>query len=96
MKLNPISDNIIVLPKKQESKTKGGILLPESAEKEKPQIGKVVAVGPGKLLASGERSKIQVKKGDQILFSKYSPQEIKLDGEEYFILREDEIIAIIN
>ncbi|MBI3671366.1 co-chaperone GroES [Candidatus Azambacteria bacterium] len=96
MKLNPISDNIIISPEKQETKTKGGILLPESVEKEKPQIGDVIAVGPGRLLENGERAKTQVKKGDKVLFSRYSPQEIKVDGKEYFVLKEDDILAIIN
>ena len=96
MKLNPISDNIIVVPEKKELKTKEGILLPESVEKEKPQVGEVVAVGPGKLSENGERSKMQVKKGDMVLFAKYSPQEIKMDGKEYFILKEDDILAIIS
>lgn len=96
MKLNPISDNIIVVPEKKELKTKGGILLPESVEKEKPQVGEVVAVGPGKLSENGERLKMQVKKGDMVLFAKYSPQEIKMDGKEYFILKEDDVLAIIS
>lgn len=96
MKLNPISDNIIVVPEKKELKTKGGILLPESVEKEKPQIGEVVSVGPGKLSEKGERLKMQVKKGDMVLFAKYSPQEIKMDGKEYLILKEDDILAIIS
>lgn len=96
MKLNPISDNIIVVPEKKELKTKGGILLPESVEKEKPQVGEVVAAGPGKLSENGERLKMQVKKGDMVLFAKYSPQEIKMDGKEYFILKEDDILAIIS
>lgn len=96
MKLNPISDNIIVVPEKKELKTKGGILLPESVEKEKPQVGEVVAAGPGKLSENGERLKMQVKKGDMVLFAKYSPQEIKMDEKEYFILKEDDILAIIS
>lgn len=96
MKLSPISDNIIVVPEKKELKTKGGILLPESVEKEKPQVGEVVAVGPGKLSENGERLKMQVKKGDMVLFAKYSPQEIKMDEKEYFILKEDDVLAIIS
>lgn len=96
MKLNPISDNIIVVPEKKELKTKGGILLPESVEKEKPQVGEVIAAGPGKLSENGERVKMQVKKGDMVLFTKYSPQEIKMDDKEYLILKEDDILAIIS
>ncbi len=96
MKLNPTSDNVVILSEKQETKTKGGILLPDSVEKEKPQVGTIVAVGPGKMLNSGERAKMQVKKDDKVLFSKYSPQEIKFEGKDYLILKEDDILAIIS
>ena len=96
MKLKPLSDNVIVLPQKQEDKTKSGIILPDSVQKEKPQIGEVFAVGPGRVLSNGERLEMQVKKGDKVLFSKYSPQEVKIDEKEYFILKEDEILAIID
>ncbi len=96
MKLQPLSDNVIISPEKQEKKTESGIYLPDSADKERPQTGKVVAVGPGKLLDNGERSKMQVKKGDKVVFSKYSPQEVKIDGKEYLILKEEDILAIIN
>jgi chaperonin GroES len=96
MKIEPILDNIIIFPQKEEAKTESGIILPDSIEKEKPQIGKVVAVGPGKISAQGESVKMQVKKGDTVLFSKYSPQEVKLEGKEYLILKEDEILAIIK
>jgi len=96
MKLEPISDNIIVSAEKKEAKTASGIILPDSAEKEKPEIGKVISVGPGKMSMHGERVKMQVKKGDTVLFSKYSPQEVKLDGKEYLILKEDDILAIVN
>ncbi len=96
MKLQPLSDNIVVLPQKQEEKTKSGIILPDSISKEKPQIGEVISVGPGKLLQDGKRQQMQVKKGDKVLFSKYSPQEIKIDDKEYYILREDDVLAIIN
>ena len=96
MKLEPISDNIIVSAQKEETKTKSGIILPDSVQKEKPEIGKVIAVGPGKMSTHGERVKMQVKKGDSVLFSKYSPQEVKIDGKEYLILKEGDILAIIN
>ena len=96
MKINPISDNVIIVPEKQEEKTKSGILLPESAQQEKPQIGEVLSVGPGKLLSNGERSKMQLKKGDKVLFSKYTANEIKLEDKEYLVLSEDQIIAIIK
>ncbi len=96
MKIEPILDNIIISAQKEEAKTESGIILPDSIEKEKPQIGKVVAVGPGKRSSQGELIKIQVKKGDKVLFSKYSPQEVKLEGKEYLILKEDDVLAIIN
>ena len=96
MKLQPLSDNVVISPEKQEKKTESGIYLPDSVDKERPQMGKVVAVGPGKLLNNGERSKMQVKKGDKVVFSKYSPQEVKIDGKEYLIVKEEDILAIIN
>jgi len=96
MKLSPISDYIIIEPKNDEKKTKSGIVLPDTAEKEKPQQGSVVAVGPGKMLENGERAKMQVKEGDTVLFSKYSPNEVKIDDKEYFVIREDDVMAIIK
>jgi len=96
MKLKPISDYIIVEPQKREAKTKSGIVLPDTAEKEKPQEGVVVAAGQGKMLDSGKRTEMQVKAGDRVLFSKYSPTEVKVDGKEYFVIREDDIMAIIK
>ena len=96
MKLQPISDYLIVEPKKEEVKTKSGIVLPDTVEKEKPQEGVVVAVGPGKILESGKRGEMQVKKGDKILFSKYSPNEFKVEGREYFVIKEDDVMAIIK
>ena len=96
MKLKPISDYIIVEPQKREAKTKSGIVLPDTAEKEKPQEGVVVAAGQGKMLDSGKRTEMQVKAGDRVLFSKYSPTEIKVEGKEYFVIREDDIMAIIK
>ncbi len=96
MKLQPISDYLIVEPKKEEVKTKSGIVLPDTVEKEKPQEGLVVAAGPGRLLESGKRAEMQVKKGDRILFSKYSPNEMKIEGKEYFVIKEDDVMAIIK
>jgi len=96
MKLQPISDSIIVEPQAQETKTKGGIVLPDTVEKEKPQKGKVIAVGPGKPLENGGRAKMQVKAGDSVLFSRYSPAEVKVDGKEYFVIKEEDILAIIK
>lgn len=96
MKLQPVSDYVIVEPKKEEAKTKSGIVLPDTVEKEKPQEGVVIAVGPGRLLESGTRAKMQVKEGDRILFSKYSPNEMKVEDKEYFVIKEDDIMAIIQ
>lgn len=96
MDLKPIADNIIVIPEKKEEETKSGIIIPESADKEKPQIGEVVAVGPGKTLEDGKKQEMEVKKGDKVVFSKYSPQEIKIDGNVYYILKESEVLAIVK
>ncbi|QDT36505.1 co-chaperone GroES [Stratiformator vulcanicus] len=92
MKLNPLDDRVVVEPLEAEDVTAGGIVLPDSA-KEKPQRGKVVAVGPGKLLDSGERSDIGVTVGDEVLFGKYGGTEIEVEGTEVKILRESDILA---
>ena len=96
MQLKPISDYIVVEAQKQENKTKSGIVLPETVEKERPQQGKVIATGPGKMLENGERTKMQVKEGDKGLFSKYGPTDVKVDGKEYLMIKEDDILAIIK
>jgi chaperonin GroES len=93
--IKPLSDRIVVQAKSAEDVSKGGIILPDTA-KEKPQEGKVVAVGPGKLLDSGKTVPIEVKVGDSVIYSKYGGTEIKLDGEEYVILRQDDILAIVD
>ena len=95
MKVKPLHDRVIVLRVEEEEKTKGGIIIPDTA-KEKPQEGKVVAVGDGKLNDKGERIALDVKTGDRVLFGKYSGNEITIDGEEHLIMREDDIIAIIK
>ncbi|MEW4486825.1 co-chaperone GroES [Thalassoglobus sp. JC818] len=94
MTLNPLDDRVVVKPLDAEEMTAGGIVLPDSA-KEKPQRGKVVAVGPGRLLDSGERSAVGVVVGDEVLFGKYGGTEIEVDGEEIKILREGDILAKI-
>jgi chaperonin GroES len=86
---------VLVKRLEAETKTKGGIVLPDTA-KEKPKEGKVVEVGMGKLLKSGERSKFQVKKGDRVIFSPYAGTEIKQDGEEYLLINEDDILAVVE
>ena len=80
----------------KEEKKKGGIILPDTVEKERSEKGKVVAVGPGKLDKDGKRVPIDVKKGDVVLFTKYSPNEVKVDGKEYLIIKEDDVLAIID
>ena len=95
MKVRPLHDRILVKRVEEEETTKGGIIIPETA-KEKPIEGKVVSVGNGKILESGEVRALDVKKGDRILFGKYSGTEIKIDGEEHLILREDEVLGIIE
>jgi len=95
MKVKPLQDRILIKMVQEEEKTKGGIIIPEAA-KEKPAEGIIVAVGDGKILDNGQRVAPQVKVGDKILFGKYSGTEIKVDGEEHLILREDDIFAIIE
>jgi chaperonin GroES len=94
-KIRPLGDRILVKRIKEEEKTKGGIIIPDTA-KEKPQEGKVVAVGKGKKTDEGKVIGLDVKAGDRILFGKYSGSEIKLEGEEHLILREDDILGILE
>jgi len=95
MKIKPLSDRILVIRVEEEKKTKGGILIPDTA-KEKPQEGKVIAVGPGKVNEKGERIPLDVKKGNRVLFGKYAGNEIKIDGVEHLIMREDDILGIVK
>jgi chaperonin GroES len=95
MKIRPLHDRVIVKRMEGEEKTKGGIIIPDTA-KEKPVEGKVIAVGSGKVLENGKKAPLQVKEGDRILFGKYSGTEVKIDGEEHLIMREDDIIAIVE
>jgi chaperonin GroES len=95
MKMRPLHDRVIVKRMEGEEKTKGGIIIPDTA-KEKPVEGKVVAVGSGKILENGKKVPLQIKEGDRILFGKYSGTEVKIDGEEHLIMREDDIIAIVE
>ncbi len=96
MKIKPLSDHILLEPIKEEEKTKTGILLPETAEKERPEQGKVIAVGPGRKTSSGKIIPVAVKVGQKVLFKKYGPDEIKVDGKEYLIAREEDILAVIE
>ncbi|MEM9074863.1 MAG: co-chaperone GroES [Myxococcota bacterium] len=95
MAIRPLGDRVLVKRVEEEKTTKGGLIIPDTA-KEKPIEGKVVAVGNGKRNDSGELSKLEVKKGDRILFGKYSGTEVKVDGEEHLILREDDILGIVE
>ena len=95
MKVRPLHDRILVKRIDQEAKSKGGIIIPDSA-KEKPMEGRVVAVGTGKVSEEGVVTPLDVKKGDRILFSKYSGSEIKLDGDEHLIVREDDVLAVLE
>ncbi len=95
MKIRPLNDRVIVVGIEEKKKTAGGIIIPDTA-KEKPQEGKVVAVGPGKWDENGKRIPLEVKKGDRILFGKYAGNEIKIDGVEHLIMREDDILGIIE
>ncbi len=95
MNIRPLNDRILVKRLEQESKSAGGIIIPDSA-KEKPAEGEIVAVGNGKLNEKGERVALEVKVGDKVLFSKYGGTDVKFDGEEYLIMREDDILGVIE
>ncbi|MBN1765911.1 MAG: co-chaperone GroES [Sedimentisphaerales bacterium] len=95
MKVRPLADKIMVKRLEAQNMTKGGIVLPDSA-KEKPRRGKVMAIGDGKMLESGKRSKFQVKVGDEVLFTSYGGTEIKIDGEEILIMDESDVLAILE
>jgi chaperonin GroES len=95
MKIRPLQDRVIVKRLEEEEKTKGGIIIPDTA-KEKPQEGKVIAVGKGKVTEEGKVIPLDVKAGDKILFGKYSGTEIKIEGEEHLIMREEDILGIIE
>jgi chaperonin GroES len=95
MAVKPLDDRVLVKQSAAEERTAGGIVLPDTA-KEKPQRGRVIAVGPGKLLDDGKRAAPSVKKGDEVYYGKYSGTEIKIDGEEYVILKESDVLAVIE
>jgi len=95
MSIKPLADRILVKRVEEEAKTKGGIIIPDTA-KEKPAEGKVVAAGPGKTGDDGKRIPLEVKEGDRILFGKYSGTEVKIEGEEFLIMREDDVLGIIQ
>jgi chaperonin GroES len=95
MKIRPMNDRILVVRVEEEKKTAGGIIIPDTA-KEKPQEGKIVAAGPGKMGEDGQRIPMELKKGDRVLFAKYAGTEIKIDGVEHIFMREDDILGILE
>ena len=95
MNIRPLGEKVLLKRVEAEGKTAGGIVLPDTA-KEKPKEGKVIAIGDGRILKSGERAKVQVKKGDRVLFSSYGGTEVRIDGEDYLLMSEDDILAVIE
>lgn len=96
MKIKPLADRVIIEQLREKEKTKSGIVLPETVEKEKPEQGKVIAVGSGRLSEDGKKIPMEIKKGDVVLFKKYGPDEIKVDGKEYLIAKEEDILAVLE
>ena len=96
MNIKPLADHVLIEPIKEEEKTKSGILLPQTAEKERPEQGKVVAVGPGKKNKNGQVIPMTIKVGQVVLFTKYGPNEIKIDGKEYLMAKEEDILAVVQ
>lgn len=95
MKLRPLDDRVVIKQSEAKEKTAGGIYLPDTA-KEKPQIGKVIATGPGKILDNGKRSQMSVKKNDEVIYGKYIGNEVEIDGEKYVIVREGDLLGIVE
>ena len=95
MNVRPLNDRVLVVRVEEEKKTKGGIIIPDTA-KEKPQEGKIIATGPGKIGDDGKRTPLNVKKGNKILFSKYAGTEIKIDGIEHIFMKEDDILGVLE
>ena len=96
MNLKPLSDHLIVTPIRKEEYTKAGLVLPDTHEKERPEQGEVIAVGPGKMLDNGQRAALDIQVGQKVLFKKYAPDDFKGDGKEYLVLSESDIIAIVD
>lgn len=96
MKLKPLGDKVVIRPLASDEVTKSGIVLPDTAEKEKPEKGEIIAVGPGKILDNGRHAPLSVKTGDKVLFKKYGPDEFKVDDEELLVVSEEDIIAVIE
>jgi chaperonin GroES len=96
MKIKPLNDYVLVEPIKQEEVTKGGIIIPDTAREDRAIKGKIIAVGPGKINDKGERIQPSVKEGQIVIFKKYAPDEIKIDDKEYYFIREDDIMAVLE
>lgn len=96
MNLRPLGDRVIVKPAAKEEVTKAGIILPDTLNKERPEQGEVVAIGPGRLLENGSRSAVSLKVGDKIVFKKYSPDEVKVGDEEFLVISESDVMAVIE
>ena len=96
MNLKPLNDHLVVKPIQEDITTKSGIVLPDTVDKEKPERGEVVAVGPGRVLDNGNRLPLSIKVGQKILFKKYSPDEIKVEGKDYLVLSENDVIGVIE
>lgn len=96
MKLKPLHDHVIIKPITEDEVTAAGIVLPDTVDKEKPEKGEVVAIGPGKLMENGQRAPMSIKAGDKVVFKKYSPDEIKEGKEEYLIIAESDILAVLE
>jgi chaperonin GroES len=96
MKIKPLNDYVLVEPIKQEEVTKGGIIIPDTAREDRAIKGKIIAVGPGKINDKGERIQPSVKEGQTVIFKKYAPDEIKIDDKEYYFIREDDIMAVLE
>jgi chaperonin GroES len=96
MTLRPLGDRVIVKPAAKEEMTKTGIIIPDTANKERPEQGEVIAVGPGRLLDSGNRAAMSIKVGDKIVFKKYSPDEVKIESAEYLVISEGDVMAVVE
>jgi len=96
MKLRPVSDHLVLKSLDNETTTASGIIIPDTASKEKPEKGEVLAVGPGKMLENGQRQPVEVQVGSVVLFKKYAPDEVEVDGETYLIIRADDVMAIVE
>ncbi|MBU1032968.1 MAG: co-chaperone GroES [Patescibacteria group bacterium] len=96
MKLRPLGDRVIVKPVAEEEVTKSGIILPDTIDKERPEQGEVISVGPGRLLDNGTRAPMSVKIGDKVVFKKYSPDEVKIEDQEYLVISESDIMAVVE